>query len=158
MLICIYLDDGDLYDKLFIFLNTMICQVWFLSKLVTVTFLLVWCGSDSLAHVSNFLIQVIQVISTNKHEWRRQQSRSVTSTATHVSRRRQSREDNVDLLIPCTLQSNTNAESSYEKRVYHTNPCHPDIYISILICKESTTLIWRTYHTHSKSYTPWCRT
>jgi flagellar biosynthesis regulator FlaF len=88
--------------------------VWFLSKLITVTFLLVWCGSDSLTHVSNFLIQVIQVISTNKHERGRQQSRYVTSTATHASHRRRSREDDTDHLIPCTLRSNTNAESPYE--------------------------------------------
>jgi len=48
-----------LYDKLFILLNTMIHQVrLFLSKLVIVTFLLIWCSLDSLAHVSNFLIQV----------------------------------------------------------------------------------------------------
>ena len=30
---------------------------------------------------------------------------------------------------------------SYKKRVYHANPHHPDIYISTLICTESTTLI-----------------
>jgi hypothetical protein len=41
MLICIYLDGRDLYDKLFILLKYIDTQVQFLSKLVIVTFLLV---------------------------------------------------------------------------------------------------------------------
>ena len=59
-----------------------------------------------------------------------------------------------------TLERNRTCISLYygEWRVYHTNPHHPDIYISTLICTESTTYLWRTYHTHCGSYTPRCRT
>ena len=50
----------------------------------------------------------------HRHEQGRQQSRSVSSTATHVSRGRRSREYDVDHSTPYTSRSNTNAESPYE--------------------------------------------
>jgi hypothetical protein len=54
-----------------------------------------------------------------------------------------------------SLERNCTCVSLYwgEWRVYHTNPCHPYINIPILICPESTTYFWRTYHTHCRSHT-----